>query len=118
MKLPKLVDMSIDKEAPMTNGVPFALGEMQDKYPCGLEITLGNAELEKLGLTDDCEVGELLHLFCMAKVVGVRKHDTERGQDNSVHLQICFMGTECEDDEDEKEEKPKNKAKGKRSLYF
>ena len=129
MKPGKLKDMSIDKEAPTTMGVPFALGEYTEKYPCGLSISLGDAELKKLGLTDDCEVGEFIHLFAFAKVTSVSKHDSEGGgEHNSVCLQITHLATESEDEEDEeedaeeegeeeeKEEKPAGKKR--RSLYF
>ena len=119
MKLPAMKDMSIDKDAAInTMGVPFALGEMQENYPCGLSISLGDAELEKLGLTDDCEVGEFVHLFAFAKVVSVAKHDSEGGgETNRVCLQITHLACEDEDDESEEEES-KSKKKGRKNLYF
>jgi len=122
MKMPHMVDMSIDKEAPETMGVPFAMGDYAEKYPYGLSISLGDAELKKLGLTDDCEVGEFIHLFCMAKVTGKNVSETDGGEKTCVNLQICFMACEDEDEEneeeDEEEDKPKVKKKKGRSLYF
>ena len=121
MKLPHMQDMSIDTQAPESMGVPCALGEPVNKYPYGLSISLGDAELKKLGLTNDCEVGEFVHLFCMAKVTGKSSNDTESGERNCVNLQITHMGCESEDSENAEADKddPKKKVKGKkRSLYF
>lgn len=119
MKMPKMQDMEISKEEQKSMGVPYALGEAVSKYPCGLQISLGDAELEKLGLDDDCEVGEYIHLFAFAKVTSVSSHDTGDGEKCRVSLQITHLSAEDEDEENEEEDKEEPKKKKKsRGLYF
>ena len=119
MKLPPMKDMARSVEEEMTMGVPYALGGMISKYPCGLQITLCDPELEKLGLDDNCEVGDLIHLFTMAEVTGINKDDNGDGEKVRITLQIKFASCENEDEEnaeEDKEEKPKGKKR--RSLYL
>lgn len=70
-------------------------------YPYGLCLSLGNEELEKLGLDCDCEVGDMIHLFCLASVTSVSQNATENGENKRVELQIKFMSVESEDAENE-----------------
>lgn len=64
--------------------------------PYGLCLCLTETELEKLGLDDDCEVGDLLHLFCMTKVTSVSKHDSGNGPNIRIELAIISMSVEDE----------------------
>lgn len=77
--------------------------------PYGLCISLSEVELEKLGLPDDPEVGDMLHLVGMATVTSVSKHDHGSGPSCRVELCLGHMAVESEDDEDVPDEKPKRK---------
>lgn len=104
--LPKMVDMEKTPEQMMKDASPFSIGS-QSKYPYGLSICLGHEELEKLGLDTDCEVGDFIHLFCLAKVTSVSTSDTGEGEKCRIELQITHMGCESEDEENKEEEKIK-----------
>lgn len=104
MKIPRMKDMARGKEAEMSMGMPFALGEMISQYPCGLQITLCDPELEKLGLDEECEVGDLIHLFSMGEVTGINKSDMGDGEKCRITVQLKFMAAENEDLEDEEED--------------
>ncbi len=125
MKLPKMQDMARSIEDETSMGLPFAMGEKIHNYPCGLQITLCHPELEKLGLDDNVEVGDLIHLFSMGEVTGINKTDVGDGEQCRITIQLKFMSCENEEieneeeDKEEPEEKPKRgKLKGKSSLYF
>lgn len=64
-----MVDMARDMKEEM-QAIPA-----EAIYPYSLCIALTNEELEKLDLDDDCEVGDLLHMICMAKVTSVNKNE-------------------------------------------
>lgn len=86
---------------------PPAISAMPD-VPYGLCISLTEVELEKLDLEDDCEVGDIIHLFAMAKVTSVSKRDTGDGCDCRVELSITDLAVEDESTETAAEaEKPK-----------
>ena len=72
----------------------------QADFPPGLRICLTERELEMLGLEDDCELGDCIHLFCFAEVQAVTKRDGRC----SVELQITDMSAEDENDEDADDE--------------
>jgi hypothetical protein len=68
--------------------------------PPGLCICLTETEFEKLDRTSDLEVGDLIHLFAMAKVTSVSKSDTGDGERCRVELGIVALAAEDENDED------------------
>lgn len=113
----KMVDMAhtpedIKKEAEAYGVVPSGNA---NKYPYGLCISLGNDELEKLNLDCDCEAGDMIHLFAMAKVTSVSQRDTENGEvQKRLELQITHLGLENEEEENEEVEEAEEKA----SLYI
>jgi hypothetical protein len=102
-----MVDMERSDEekaaSRMENMYPPALPDMPD-VPPGLCICLTEAELEKLDLDDDAEIGDLLHLMCMAKVTSISKQDTGNGPKCRIELAIVMMSVENEDTEDEDED--------------
>jgi|SRR5579859_669946 len=71
-------------------------------YPYGLCIALSHDELEKLDLDPECEIGDMLHGFFMAKVTSVSMNASE-GSDPScrIELQITHLALEDEDTETE-----------------
>ena len=97
--VPTMKDMKRTPEGPMDL-------MMGDCYPSGLRITLCDQELEKIGLTEDIQVGDLIHMHCMAKVVGLSSNDHETmGKRSSVDLQITHISAEDEEAENSEEEK-------------
>lgn len=84
--------------APSAAGVP--------DYPWGLSISLCTDELEKLDLDDMPEVGDMIHLFAMAKVTAISSRDTDAGPEKRLELQITHLGVEDEDTETEPDEDP------------
>lgn len=65
-------------------------------YPYGLTLTLGEDELEKLGLDQDCDVGDMIDVRAFAEVTSISKNkDCCR-----VELQIVRMAVENETTEE------------------
>ena len=67
-------------------------------YPYGLCLSLTEKELAKLDL-EQPQVGDMIHLFAMAKVTAVSQNETTDGTCCRVELQITHLGAEGEDDE-------------------
>ncbi len=99
----RMADMEMSPEEKVEEMMPSAIDTPRD-YPIGLTITLTDKELEKLDCDDDCEVGDMIHLFAMAEVTSVSK--IQRDGENSVRiqLQITHLGIEDEDAETEPDE--------------
>jgi hypothetical protein len=77
------------------------MSDMPD-VPSGLCICLTEAELEKLDLDDDAEVGDYLHGRFMAKVTSIAKNDSGTGAKCRIELSIVAMSV----DENESTEDP------------
>ncbi len=100
-KLPGFVNMAVTpqerEEEDYASPAPEA--PAQPIYPYGLCISLCQDELEKLDLEDDCDVGDMLHMHCIARVTSVSKNDTTDGPKMRVELQITDIAAESEDEE-------------------
>lgn len=109
MSFRHMVDMARtpeEKEEAVESATLPAVDSVPD-YPYGLCLRLSHEELEKLGLDADCEIGDMIHLFAMAKVTSVSMSDSERGGHYcNVELQITHLGLEDEDTEEEPDESP------------
>lgn len=101
--LPQFVDMA---QEPREEGEDYSSPSLP-MYPPGLSICLYQEQLDKLDLDDDVEPGDMVHLFCMAKVTSVSKRDTADGPDCRVELQITHIACENEDEENEESEAPR-----------
>lgn len=77
---------------------PPSIGDMPD-VPPGLCIALTEVELEKLNLTDDAEVGDMIHISGMARVTSISKHETDNGCRCRVELSITDLAVEDEETE-------------------
>lgn len=88
--LPNFVDMSVDNDDE-DSGIP-EVGQSQ--YPYGLCICLTDAEIEKLDLDDDCDVGDMISFEAIAKVTAVSKRDTG----TRIELQIIAMANDGDDE--------------------
>lgn len=98
-KLPEFVDMAL---TPRKETVEEAEVDMpQPVYPYGLCISLGDEQLEKLNMSDDCEVGDMIHMHCLAEVTSVSKNQTTEGTKCRVELQITMISAESEDEEND-----------------
>lgn len=84
-------------------GMPTPSSDM----PFGLCISLTEVEIEKLGLTGDCSVGDMIEFCALAKVTAVSSTDSEEnGKHCRVEMQITHMGI----DDDEADESPEEEA--------
>lgn len=115
--IPAMVDMRRTAEEAsdaMSPKMPCA-----PEYPYGLCISLSNDELAKLDLdTSDVEAGDMVHLFCMAKVTSINKRDTTSGVDTRIEMQITHIACEDEDGENEEESEPRlSKTEMRQRMY-
>lgn len=82
----------------------------QPVVPYGLRICLTDVELSKLDLEEEAQVGDTVHLFCLAKVTSVSKNDMGDGEKLRVELAITDMAVESEDAENQAA-RPNRKAR-------
>lgn len=114
---PKMVNMAQEREKP---DEPETMPDYEGpRFPYGLALCLTDKELAKLGLEADCECGDTVHLFCMAKVTSVSCNENEGGKCSRVELQITDMGVESEDEENEEADMDEDAGEPKKSkrLY-
>ena len=109
-KIGKFVDMKRepDKTAPDAVTVPW----QPEPSPAGLCICLSDEELKKLDLDDKPEVGDVIHLFALARVT--HASSTERfgsEKESRVELQITHLALESEDAENEAADAAPKKAR-------
>ena len=97
------MDMIDLKKDPSSNNQ----NEMYDEpmYSYGLCISLGDEELEKLGIEKLPEAGSEMLIKAMAYVKNVSERKEQEGVSQNVELQICAMGIETID-------KSKDRAEG------
>lgn len=87
----KLVDMEMDDEAVMDAICPIPMPE-KARYPYGLRICLTHAELKKLDLDADCNVGDMIDLRCFGEVTSISKD----GDNCRVEIQLQKIALEDE----------------------
>lgn len=96
----KLKDMSMDDEAIGEMPMPIPFDKPKGPvYPYGLRICLTHAELKKLGLEPDCELGDVIDLRAFAEVTSVSTNETTAGKECRVELQITKLAVENESEE-------------------
>jgi hypothetical protein len=111
--LPKMVDMAKSPAEQAESCMPCDPAT-QPIYPYGLCLSLGQDELDKLGLEDEgVEVGDMLHLFALCKVTSISKNDTASGKTTRIELQITHIAEENEDAENDEvdAEMPERRSK-------
>ncbi|HLX18462.1 MAG TPA: hypothetical protein VKS24_25015 [Bradyrhizobium sp.] len=96
----RMIDMELDDEDKVETMCPPALENVPD-YPWGLRITLTHRELEKLGLDDDCSVGDVIDLRAFARVCSISSNETAMGPECRIELQITQLAVENEMDEED-----------------
>lgn len=73
-------------------------------YSYGLSLCFDEETLEKLNLSDDVEVGDMLDIRALAKVTSVSKNDTGDGEKCRVEMTLTHIGVpENESNEYEEE---------------
>lgn len=112
-KLDKMVDMSMSPEEQKAD-CPMVMSDMsnQPRYPYGLAISLGQDELDKLGVDyKDWNVGDAFNLDATAKITSISEHENEGGKKCRVEMQITHLsGPETDAEEEAEQEKPIRKA--------
>jgi hypothetical protein len=111
-----MVSMELEDEDKLDCPQPFPMPSKPD-YPYGLRITLGEKELEKLGLDfKEAFVGGLVHLHAMARVTSTSENKDNGSESCRIELQIEDLCIESEDDENRKGEPDGSSAKPARHL--
>ncbi len=90
--------MELDDDEDRYEGLPaIAENPPGPEYPSELCICLTDRVLDKMGMDDDLEKDDLIHLFAMVKVTSVKKID----DCTRIECQIVAMGAEEEMSETE-----------------
>lgn len=80
------------KSKPETEEMAGAIEADEPRYPYGLCLHLGNAEIEKLQLTEVPDVGTEVMIMAKAFVKSTSAYDTQGdGKSRSVELQITDL---------------------------
>lgn len=91
----KLVSMKMSKKEAKETMVGPATSSDAPKYPYGLELRLGNDELEKLGLTEGLKAGTKCTITAEAQVTEYREVERMSGDDScSMEIQITALAIE------------------------
>jgi hypothetical protein len=97
----KMVSMAKTPEEIKETELPAVAARVKEDqpiYPWGLSLRLEEKELEKLRM-GECEVGDIVHVFAMARVTSKSEHATEGNQNCSIELQITDLSLENENAE-------------------
>lgn len=91
----KLHNMKMDPAMADKLAAPSCCGPDAPAYPWGLELSLNDEVLTKLGLTTMPEVGETLVVLAKARVTRCSSNETaEGGKRRDCTLQITDLGVE------------------------
>lgn len=71
----------------------------QPMFPWGLQITLENEQIDKLGMDMSVEAGDYITFDAIGKVSTVSSRDTDKGPQKSVSIQIVMMAVGSEHQE-------------------
>lgn len=105
--MPSMVSMERTPEEKAEASLPYDAIKNQPDYPYGLSICFTQDELDKLNLDAEVEVGDYIHMVCMARVTSVSKTEVN-GQDRCrVEMQIEAISCENEDTQDTEETEPR-----------
>ena|SRR5579859_5842099 len=87
-----MVNMELDEKEGKKESVE-AMENLEPKYPWGLQISLDNESMEKLGIEDEkFKVGEEYTIECRVKVIGVNEDETiNDGVRKNMRCQIVEM---------------------------
>jgi len=98
-----LTDLKITKaEAKRESKVYATLGPSEGEcYSYDTRLTLDDAELKKMGITELPAVGTVLMFEAKAKVISSRQSASESTNNRSIELQITHMDLELDEADEE-----------------
>jgi hypothetical protein len=98
-----MTDLKITKaEAKKESKVYATLGPSEgERYSYGTRLTLDDAELKKMGITELPTVGTVLMFEAKAKVISSRQSASESSDSRSIELQITHMDMEADEGDEE-----------------
>lgn len=82
-----LTDMKLPKRTKNSHGEVDCASPDEPRYPYGLEISLDNDALDKLGI-ELPEAGEQFMILGVGPVTRVSQTDNKRGKDRSLSIQL------------------------------
>lgn len=91
---------------------PVAGGGGPD-YPWGMEITLDSVALDKLGIDELPDAGELCQIMAVGKVTRVSSSASDKKTERSVTVQITRLSLVAQDTDDDIYEKAKADRKAR-----
>ena len=94
----KPVSMKLPKSRQKEMAMPVSAGDQQ--YPWGLEITLEDDALKKLGMDHLPEVGVECKITGLGKVTSVSESASEKNETRSVRIQITKLALVHDDGEE------------------
>lgn len=102
----KMVDLRLSDEEKSAKLAENMLGDPTavPDFAWGRCIKFTDRELDKLGLTGDCDVGDILDMHCMAEVTSVFMRKTGGETCCEVELQITHVDAMEDDDDDDDED--------------
>lgn len=87
-----MINMKMSKEEATEQCSPSSVETEMPRYPYGLELSLDDDAMEKLGIGDGLNVGDEVQITAMAKVTRKSGYETLVGDsENSISLQITDM---------------------------
>jgi len=81
-------------------------------YPWGLQISLDEAALKKLGFKELPDAGELCQITAVGKVTSVSSTAQEKNPVRRMEIQITDLNVACEDEDEDAERFTKGYKKG------
>lgn len=99
----KLVSMKLSKEQSKGNAIDapskFGTDGSAPQYSYNTQFSLGNHELDKIGMKDLPKVGDRVHIRARGHVTAV-KHEARRGDkpERRVEIQMTHMGIDGKGD--------------------
>lgn len=98
-----MTDLKITKaEAKKESKAYATLGPSEgERYSYGTRLTLDDAELKKMGITELPAVGTMLMFEAKAKVISSRQSASESSDSRSIELQITHMDMEADEGDEE-----------------
>ncbi len=98
-----LTDLKITKAEAKKESKAYAISGPGDgeRYSYGTRLTLDDAELKKMGITELPAVGTVLMFEAKAKVISSRQSASESSDSRSIELQITHMDLELDEADEE-----------------
>lgn len=102
--MPDFVNLAKSPEQINQDHMPMAMSDYPvNVYPYGTSICLENAQLERLNLDEDPEVGDMIEFTARGLVTSASQNQTDKGTKRRVEIQITDIALDdsMSDDEDD-----------------